>query len=257
MNHQPLMKTVSAHTNQNAEFMVPPKIALSTTNSIAETASSAPSELTDFRNQSTSSQQLSSTISSSMLINRSHSANVLDSSQGSSNYTVDTNTTDSGISTDGNKKKKSSIWSLLSRNRNNDKQKSATLGREKHKKKKEQNPLSRDSGDGNIKHRWSTGASKLQPLPTTMSKEKLVSWFIQSVQILKKYFLDLKVLTFFKIISSANCWKPNLPTPSYSTNLRASQNERKTDDTIVPYNKRINSKISTPTFCHTTITEYV
>uniref|UniRef100_A0A1B0D257 protein-tyrosine-phosphatase n=1 Tax=Phlebotomus papatasi TaxID=29031 RepID=A0A1B0D257_PHLPP len=79
-------------------------------------------------------------------LNRSHSTNLLDSSQ-SSNYTVAT--TDSGISA-GSKEKRKKRWGILSRSKNSlDKQKSATLGREKSKSK---NTLSKDEED-NIKHR--------------------------------------------------------------------------------------------------------
>ncbi|XP_059613097.1 tyrosine-protein phosphatase non-receptor type 14 [Phlebotomus argentipes] len=99
-------------------------------------------------------------------LNRSHSTNLLDSSQ-SSNYTVAT--TDSGISA-GSKEKRKKRWGILSRSKNSlDKQKSATLGREKSKSK---NTLSKDEED-NIKHRWSTGLPRLQPLSANISKEKL------------------------------------------------------------------------------------
>ncbi|GAB0089160.1 tyrosine-protein phosphatase non-receptor type 14 [Sergentomyia squamirostris] len=99
-------------------------------------------------------------------LNRSHSTNLLDSSQ-SSNYTVAT--TDSGISA-GSKEKRKKRWGFISRSKNSlDKQKSATLGREKSKSK---NTLSKDEED-NLKHRWSTGLPRLQPLSANISKEKL------------------------------------------------------------------------------------
>ncbi|XP_063701714.1 tyrosine-protein phosphatase non-receptor type 21 [Culicoides brevitarsis] len=116
---------------------------------------------------------------SSMLkdhLNRSQSTTLLESSH-SSNYTIDSNTTrtttDSGVSFATKEKKKNSIWNLLGRKgeKDKDKQKSATLGRDKGDKTKK--GASRDSLDGQMKHRWSTGTSKLQPLPTTLSKEKL------------------------------------------------------------------------------------
>uniref|UniRef100_A0A336LGH1 CSON011620 protein n=1 Tax=Culicoides sonorensis TaxID=179676 RepID=A0A336LGH1_CULSO len=115
-------------------------------------------------------------------LNRSQSTTILESSQ-SSSYTIDSNTTrtttDSGVSFANNttsstkEKKKSSIWNLLGRNKSSekdkDKQKSATLGRDKSRDAKK--GMSRDQDQ--MKHRWSTGTSKLQPLPTTLSKEKL------------------------------------------------------------------------------------
>lgn len=160
----------SSNSNNPRDTII--KTSLSTTNSIAETASSCPSEI-DSRN-------LSTLLRPNDLMNRSHSTNILDSSH-SSSYTMDTNTTqttDSGLGSSGKEKKKS-IWNILGRNKSSDKdkekQKSATLGREKGKDSGKKNrSLSRDI-DSPLKHRWSTGTSKLQPLPTTLSKEKLVS----------------------------------------------------------------------------------
>lgn len=165
-SHPLIAKSIS---NQLSDIKVP----LSTTNSIAETGSSCPSDF-EMRNRNESTHSRLS--DQHQLMGRSHSTNnMLDSSQGS-NYTVETNTTqtttDSGISADS--KKKRSIWSILSRSKGNssDKQKSATLGREKHKDKKGAT-LSRDEH----KHRWSTGASsKLHAFPRTISKEELVSF---------------------------------------------------------------------------------
>lgn len=96
----------------------------------------------------------------------------------SSNYTINTtttiDTTDSGISTDGMmSKKRHKFWNLLGGGKNKgtsvSKQKSATLGREKDRKK-DKRDLGRDSEE---KHRWSTGFPKLSPLPANISKEKL------------------------------------------------------------------------------------
>ena len=101
----------------------------------------------------------------------------------SSNYTINTtatiDTTDSGISTDRvSNKKRHKFWNLLGggggKNKNSsssgDKQKSATLGREKDRKKDKNRDLGRDAEE---KHRWSTGLPKLSPLPANVSKEKL------------------------------------------------------------------------------------
>lgn len=107
-------------------------------------------------------------------MNRSSSTTILDSSQSSS---LTTNTTDSGISS-GSKEKRKKRWGILSRTKlgsgSSDKQKSATLGREKDKKKK--NGLTKEE-ESNLRHRWSTGIPRLPPLPSDISKEKLVSFF--------------------------------------------------------------------------------
>lgn len=97
----------------------------------------------------------------------------------SSNYTINTtatiDTTDSGISTDGMSKKRHKFWNLLGggggKNKNSsvNKQKSATLGREKDRKK-DKKEMGKDSDE---RHRWSTGLPKLSPLPANVSKEKL------------------------------------------------------------------------------------
>lgn len=92
----------------------------------------------------------------------------------SSNYTINTTpeTTDSGISTEGMSKKRHKFWNLLggkNKSTSVNKQKSATLGREKDKKKDKKEALSTSEE----RHRWSTGLPKLLPLPANVSKEKL------------------------------------------------------------------------------------
>lgn len=110
-------------------------------------------------------------------LNRSQSTNVLDSSQ-SSSYTNTTTTTDSGINCSehrNSKEKKKRRWNFPwgggSKSSLNEKQKSATLGRDKEKSNK--NALTKDE-ESNLRHRWSTGLPRL-PLLATISKEKLVS----------------------------------------------------------------------------------
>uniref|UniRef100_A0A8D8ADJ8 protein-tyrosine-phosphatase n=1 Tax=Culex pipiens TaxID=7175 RepID=A0A8D8ADJ8_CULPI len=156
-------------------------------------------------------------------INRSHSAaNVLDASA-FSNYTLETTTTttmaapaasansthnDSGISSHPShnvsastsasnstasssvkETKRRKIWDILGgRSKNSaDKQKSATLGREKDRKNKAATAAAASAAsggggsanssmsEGQIKHRWSTGMPRQQPLPANISKEKLCS----------------------------------------------------------------------------------
>lgn len=113
-------------------------------------------------------------------LNRSQSTNVLDSSQNSS-YTNTTTTTDSGIncsdhrSSKEKKKRRWNFWGGGSKSSLSDKQKSATLGRDKEKSSK--NTLTKDE-ESNLRHRWSTGLPRL-PLLATISKEKLVSFVNQ------------------------------------------------------------------------------
>lgn len=65
--------------------------------------------------------------------------------------------------------KKRRRWGILVGKKSGEKEKSATLGREKTKSKEEKSQLQR--------HRWSTGLPRLQPLPPTISKETMVSTF--------------------------------------------------------------------------------
>lgn len=108
-------------------------------------------------------------------MNRSVSSNVLDSSH-SSSYTNVTTTTDSGISF-GTKEKKKRRWGFFggSKSSLNEKQKSATLGRDRNRSDKS-GSLQRDVDEPNFRHRWSTGLQRI-PLPASISKEKLVSGF--------------------------------------------------------------------------------
>lgn len=120
--------------------------------------------------------------------NRSHSlslSNVLETSQSSTFTNQTATTTDSGVIVEPKEKKKRR-WVFFGGHSNNkshanDKQKSATLGREKDKDKSKASKsktIARDE-QTNLKHRWSTGLPKLQPLAATISKEKLVcfQWF--------------------------------------------------------------------------------
>lgn len=117
---------------------------------------------------------------------RQQQNNMMNTSGSSSNYTYNTtttaDTTDSGISTGmGVKKekgeKRNKIWNILSGGNKNksssSKQKSATLGREKDKSRKEKLREMDKETESNLRHRWSTGLPKLQALPANISKEKL------------------------------------------------------------------------------------
>uniref|UniRef100_A0A182NP36 protein-tyrosine-phosphatase n=1 Tax=Anopheles dirus TaxID=7168 RepID=A0A182NP36_9DIPT len=92
--------------------------------------------------------------------------------------------------------KRKRIWVILggrSKSSSADKQKSATLGREKDRKKKgasveptsgaggsgsggsANSSMNEGANGGQLRHRWSTGLPRLQPLPANISKEKLCS----------------------------------------------------------------------------------
>lgn len=97
------------------------------------------------------------------------------------NSTLDT-TSSSTASKDVKRRRR---WNILSRSKTPDKQKSATLGREKastsvssaaaqHAKLAAKMKLAQD--DLNLPHRWSTGVSKPQPISGQYSKDKLVSY---------------------------------------------------------------------------------
>lgn len=119
--------------------------------------------------------------------NRSNSlskSNILETSQSSTFTNQTATTTDSGVSVE-QKEKKKRRWGFFGGGGSNsnkstsssDKQKSATLGREKDKDKSKgskSKTIGRDE-QSSLKHRWSTGLPKLQPLAATISKEKLVS----------------------------------------------------------------------------------
>lgn len=106
---------------------------------------------------------------------------VMNTSGTSFTTTTTVDTTDSGISTGmGGKKekgeKRNKIWNILSgggKSKSSSKQKSATLGREKEKNKKDESRDASKEAESNFRHRWSTGQPRLQPLPANISKEQL------------------------------------------------------------------------------------
>nr|XP_036232272.1 tyrosine-protein phosphatase non-receptor type 14 [Bactrocera oleae]XP_036232273.1 tyrosine-protein phosphatase non-receptor type 14 [Bactrocera oleae] len=106
---------------------------------------------------------------------RSHNSSLLDTTANSSNTTHSSNTTNSSNTT-GKEGKRKKIWNILGRSKTPDKQKSATLGREKASssnaaKTAAKVKLAQD--DLNLMHRWSTGVSRLQPISGQYSKDKL------------------------------------------------------------------------------------
>lgn len=155
-----------------------------------------------------------------------HQSNTLNTSGTSSISTVNTtDTTDSGISTGMNKKKekgekRNKIWNILSGGGKN-KQKSATLGRDKDKNKKEKTPDVTKEADSNLRHRWSTGLPRLQPLPSNISKEKLC-------QLLEAKLNDSQLFLEFERIPKR---KENA---QYSCAIHEENRNKNSDRTLLP-----------------------
>lgn len=100
------------------------------------------------------------------------------SSTSSSMYNTTLDTTTQSTSTAGNtstKEKRKKRWNFLGRSKTPDKQKSATLGREKAANTTKLQKIKLAQDDLNLHHRWSTGVPKLQPISGQFSKDKLVS----------------------------------------------------------------------------------
>lgn len=102
---------------------------------------------------------------------------------GSHNVSASTSSTSTSSVKETKRRK---FWDIIGgRSKNSaDKQKSATLGREKDRKNKNASATSStgsanssiNEGSGaHLKHRWSTGMPRQQPLPANISKEKLCS----------------------------------------------------------------------------------
>lgn len=81
-----------------------------------------------------------------------------------------TRSADTASNTSSNKLKKKRWGILMGRSKTSERIKSATLGREKKKEEKTET---------NVKHRWSTGLPRFNPLPPSISKETMVSLFFQ------------------------------------------------------------------------------
>jgi tyrosine-protein phosphatase non-receptor type 14/21 len=154
---------------------------------------------------------------------------LMNTSGTSSNYTNNTtttaDTTDSGISTEmGSKKesKRNKFWAILGKNKSSSKQKSATLGREKDKNKKDKGrEMSKEMHD-NANHRWSTGLHGRQPLPiSTISKEKLC-------QLLDAKLNDTQLFLEFERIPKR---KDNA---QYSCALMEENRNKNSDNTCLP-----------------------
>ncbi|XP_068151089.1 tyrosine-protein phosphatase non-receptor type 21 isoform X2 [Drosophila tropicalis] len=112
------------------------------------------------------------------------SANTSASTSSMFNSTLDT-TSSSSASKDGKRKKR---WNFLARGKTPDKQKAATLGREKantsqqHAKLAAKLKLAQDDLNLPQPYRWSTGVSKPQPISGQYSKDKLCQILNEKLQ---------------------------------------------------------------------------
>lgn len=100
-----------------------------------------------------------------------------------------TSTSTASASSSVKETKRRKIWAILGgrSKKSSEQQKSATLGREKDRKNKAAaagaasgsasggGSANSSLSEGQIKHRWSTGTPRQQPLPANISKEKLCS----------------------------------------------------------------------------------
>ncbi|XP_035778026.1 tyrosine-protein phosphatase non-receptor type 14-like isoform X2 [Anopheles albimanus] len=142
--------------------------------------------------------------------------------------------------------KRRRFWEILGGGRSkssSDKQKSATLGREKDRKKagKEGNVLDttsgsstvdgasaamsdsmNETGSGQLRHRWSTGLPRLQPLPANISKEKLCS-------LLESKLADPQLYCEFERIPKRS------DSATYNCALAEENRNKNFDPTFLPY----------------------
>lgn len=123
------------------------------------------SSLSEHSNVSGGNKGLRNTTNASSLIETSGISN--DTSRGA----------DTASNTSSNKLKKKRWGILMGRSKTSERIKSATLGREKKKEEKTET---------NVKHRWSTGLPRFNPLPPSISKETMVSRFPFSMDSLQK-----------------------------------------------------------------------
>lgn len=102
--------------------------------------------------------------------NASHSSSYLNSTQTTLSTTLDS--VNSSTASSGTKEKRKKRWNILGRSKNSveKERKSATLGRDK---SKHQVKVELSQEDLNLRHRWSTGLPRHQPISATYSKDKL------------------------------------------------------------------------------------
>uniref|UniRef100_A0A182PCG7 protein-tyrosine-phosphatase n=1 Tax=Anopheles epiroticus TaxID=199890 RepID=A0A182PCG7_9DIPT len=158
------------------------------------------------------------------------------------NTSSTTNTSVTSTSVKETKRKR--IWDILGgRSKNSaDKQKSATLGREKDRKKKgsmepnmegggsggsANSSMNEGANGGQLRHRWSTGLPRLQPLPANISKEKLCS-------LLESKLADPQLYCEFERIPKRS------DSASYNCALAEDNKNKNFDTSFLPYdNNRV------------------
>ncbi|KAL9926556.1 tyrosine-protein phosphatase non-receptor type 21 [Glossina fuscipes] len=135
-------------------------------NSLAAVDVIQPSSAVTVTNTLSHNDSIAQQFSAMNLSNNSSSihSSILDST------TKSTNTTTSSTKTEKQRKKR---WNFLGRSKTPDKQKSATLGREKAYTNSKLQKIKLAQDDLNLHHRWSTGVPKLQPISGQYSKDKL------------------------------------------------------------------------------------
>ncbi|EAA13919.5 AGAP009975-PA [Anopheles gambiae str. PEST] len=207
---------------------------------------------------------LNETVQSGSVRNGGHNDSGISSITGSTNLggiggsTTSRNTTQNSSSTNSNNNnnntstssssvketKRKRIWEILGgRSKNSaDKQKSATLGREKDRKKKgsvdpgtegggsggsANSSMNEGANAGQLRHRWSTGLPRLQPLPANISKEKLCS-------LLESKLADPQLYCEFERIPKRS------DSASYNCALAEDNKNKNFDSTFLPYdNNRV------------------
>ena len=99
------------------------------------------------------------------------------------------------------KEKRKKRWNFLGRSKTPDKQKSATLGREKAANTTKLQKIKLAQDDLNLHHRWSTGVPKLQPISGQYSKDKLVRELKLSSHLVS--LLTRKCISFYCFLSNS------------------------------------------------------
>ncbi|XP_061388559.1 tyrosine-protein phosphatase non-receptor type 21 [Musca vetustissima] len=157
----------------------PPRQHRNMKNSSSSTVSAADlppaSTSSPMSSSNTTSRLLSSSMSHEDSLQQQFSTmNLSSSSSHMYNSTLDTTTQSSSTANSSSKpEKRKKRWNFLGRSKTPDKQKSATLGREKASNTTKLQKIKLAQDDLNLHHRWSTGVPKLQPISGQFSKDKL------------------------------------------------------------------------------------
>lgn len=177
------------------------------------------SNKTILQNDPTSSEKSSIFQRSKVKDETSHGSSAISSVLNTTQNTTFSLNSNESSTINGSKEKRKRRWGILGKQKSSsDKQKSATLGRET--KKKEKVELSKD--EVNLRHRWSTGLPRLQPLSATFSKDKLC-------QILDTKLNDSQLFLEFERIPKRR------QSARYECALLAENKTRNIDPNFLPY----------------------